>query len=153
MPKSTRRILVDTTYLLPAISFSVKGIPDDIILRLIKNDYLIYVSSISLFELVAVGSKYISKDVLSKKDVIDGIKAIKLSLDLTVIDYADDRVIRKALKLNRSLPDFIDRIIVATAMSYCDVLLTEDSKRIIPFLRPIHEKPIFPCLKYKEVQL
>jgi PIN domain nuclease of toxin-antitoxin system len=153
MSKSAKRILVDTTYLLPTISFSVKGIPDDVMLRLIKNDYSIYVSSISLFELAAVGSKYLSKGGLSEKDVRDGIKAIKLSPDLIIIDHADDKVIGKALKLNRSLPDFIDRIIVATAMSYCDVLLTEDSKRIIPFLRPIHTKPIFPCLQYKEIQL
>jgi rRNA-processing protein FCF1 len=67
MSKSAKRILVDTTYLLPTISFSVKGIPDDVMLRLIKNDYSIYVSSISLFELAAVGSKYLSKGGLSEK--------------------------------------------------------------------------------------
>lgn len=153
MSKSAKRILVDTTYLLPTISLSVKGIPDDIILRLIKNNYLIYVSTISLFELTAVGSKYLSKGDLSETDVIDGIKAIKLSSDLTIIDHADDRVIGRALKLTKSLPDFIDSIIVATAMTYCDVLLTEDSQRIIPFLRPARKKPLFPCLRYKEIEL
>lgn len=152
MSKSSKRILVDTTYLLPAIAFSVKGIPDDIILRLIKKNYLIYVSSISLFELAAVGSKYVSKGKLNEGDVIDGIKAIKFSPDITIVEYTDYEVIRKALKLNRSLPDFIDSIIVSTAMAYCDLLVTEDTQRIIPFLRPRHKKPVFPCIRYKEMQ-
>lgn len=58
-----------------------------------------------------MGSKYLSKGDLSETDVIDGIKAIKLSSDLTIIDHADDRVIGRALKLTKSLPDFIDSII------------------------------------------
>lgn len=153
MSKSTKCILIDTTYLLPMISFSVRGIPDDIILRLIRNNYLIYISSISLFELAAVGSKYVSRGDLSEKDVIDGVKAIKLSPDLTIVDHADDKVISKALRLNKSLPDFIDCIITATAITYCDLLLTEDSQRIIPFLRPLRKKPVFPCLRCKELQL
>ncbi len=71
MSELGKRILVDTTYLLPAMSFSVKGIPDDIILRLIAKNYSIFVSSISLFEMAAVGSKYVVKDDLGETDVID----------------------------------------------------------------------------------
>ena len=153
MSEPAKRILLDTTYLLPAMSFSVKGIPDDVVLRLIAKNYLIFVSSISLFEMEAVGSKYVLKGHLSGVDVIDGIKAIKLSPDLKIIDHNDERVIKKAIELNRTLPDFIDCIIVATAVMYCSALLTEDSRRIIPFLRPRRRRPIFPCLRYKELQL
>jgi len=64
MSKSSKRILIDTTYLLPAMSFSVKDIPNDVILRLIGHNYLIVISSISLFEMIAVGSKYVYKGKL-----------------------------------------------------------------------------------------
>lgn len=101
----------------------------------------------------AVGSKYVLKGDLGQTDVINGIRAIKLDPHLTIIDQADEKVIEKAIELNRNLPDFIDCVIVATAMMYCDVLLTEDSQRIIPFLRPRSKKPIFPCLRYKEMRL
>lgn len=153
MSKSYKRILIDTTYLLPTMSFSVKGIPDDIILRLIGHNYLIIISSISLFEMIAVGSKYVYKGKLSKADIMNGIATIKYSPDLTIVDYTDEKVMQKAIELNRFLPDFIDCIIVATAQIYSDILLTEDNQRIIPFLRPQHKKPIFPCMRCKELNL
>jgi predicted nucleic acid-binding protein len=79
MSESTKRILLDTTYLLPAISFSVKGIPDDIILRLMTQGHQIFISNISLFELQAVGSKYVLRGNLRKTDVIEGIRAVRHS--------------------------------------------------------------------------
>jgi len=106
MRELTKRILLDTTYLLPAMSFSVKGIPDDIILRLIAKNYLISVSSISLFEMEAVGSKYVSKDDLSATDVINGIKAIKLSPHLTIIDHSDGKGSRKSYRIKQEFARF-----------------------------------------------
>lgn len=55
------RILLDTTYLLSLIGISVNNIPHDLLLKFIDDGYEVYISSISLFELIAKGARYSSR--------------------------------------------------------------------------------------------
>jgi hypothetical protein len=52
--------LLDTTYLVPAIGISVKGLPKDALISLIRKGHQISISGISIFELSAKGAKHIS---------------------------------------------------------------------------------------------
>jgi hypothetical protein len=55
------KLLLDTTYLLPAIGVSVGGIPERAPLELHERGHVLSISEISLFELAAKGAKYISE--------------------------------------------------------------------------------------------
>jgi len=54
------KLLLDTTYLLPAIGISVKNLPKNASLTLLQGGHLISISQITLFELAAKGAKYVA---------------------------------------------------------------------------------------------
>jgi PIN domain nuclease of toxin-antitoxin system len=55
------KLLLDTTYFLPAIGVSIKEIQKDALLTLIAKKHQILMSQITLFELSAKGAKYIEE--------------------------------------------------------------------------------------------
>lgn len=121
------RLLVDTTYLLPAIGISVKGIPADGTIRLIQEGHEIHASEISIFELSAKGAKHIVAGTLSSARVARGIRAIVHDGTIRMIPIHDSTLLLTAFKLRNMLIDFIDCLILASAINYCDALITEDS--------------------------
>ena len=136
------RILLDTTYLLPLIGISINNIPNDLLLRLIDERHSVYISSISLFELIAKGAKYSSRRLIPIERILRGINAIIHSDKISKIDYVATEIIVAAIRLREMLEDFIDCIILSTALNCCDILLTED--------RDIHntmKNPLFNELK------
>ena len=58
------RLLLDTTYLLPALGISVKGLPRDVPIKLAKAGHQIYISDITVFELSAKAAKQIATGIL-----------------------------------------------------------------------------------------
>jgi len=120
------KLLVDTTYLLPAIGISVKGIPSDGAIRLIQEGHEIYASAVSIFELSAKGAKHIFERRLSGERVARGIRAIVHDGTITMIPIHDSALLLTAFKLRSMLSDFIDCLILASAMNQCDAVITED---------------------------
>jgi len=118
---------MDTTYLLPVIGISVKGIPRDALIRLIKWGNSIFISEISLFELSAKGAKHIAAGRLPAKRVSRGISAIVHDETIETIPIYETKVLLTAFKIRRLIPDFIDCLILSSAMNRCEVLITEDS--------------------------
>ena len=53
------KLLLDTTYLLPAIGISVKDLNEKAILNLADKGHELLISEASLFELSAKGAKYV----------------------------------------------------------------------------------------------
>ncbi|MEM1610817.1 MAG: PIN domain-containing protein [Sulfolobales archaeon] len=136
------RILLDTTYLLPLIGISINNIPDDLLLKLIDKGYNLYISSISLFELIAKGARYSSKGLIPAERILRGVNAIVHNDKILKVDYTASEIIVTAIRLREVVEDFIDCIILSTALNCCDMLLTED--------RDIHntmEDPLFKELK------
>ena len=122
------KILLDTTYLLPLIGISVEGIPDDMLLRLINRRYKIYINYIALFELSAKGAKYIAQGKLMPDRVLRGINALIHDERVKKIKSTDTDVLMTAFRLRTKIVDFIDCLILSTALHYCDILLTEDEE-------------------------
>lgn len=117
---------MDTTYLLPAIGVSIKGLPKDALIRLMQKGHQISVSNISVFELSAKGAKHVAAGTLSAERVTRGISAIVYDERITVVPMHDSSVLLMAFKLRRMLSDFIDCLILSSAINHCDAVVTED---------------------------
>ena len=120
------RLLLDTTYLLQAIGVSIKGIPADAPIRLIKKGHLISISDITIFELSAQGVKHITIGTLTAERVSRGIRAIVYDDRIERIPIHDSSVLITAFKLRMTLNDFTDCLILSSAINRNDILVTED---------------------------
>jgi predicted nucleic acid-binding protein len=117
---------LDTTYLLSAIGVSVKGLAGDAMMRLIEKGHEISISDITVFELSAIGAKHTVLGSLSAERVSRGIRAIVHDERIERIPVHDSSVLLTAFRLRRSLNDFIDCLILSSAINRCDLLSTED---------------------------
>ncbi len=120
------RLLLDTTYLLPAIGIGVKGIPRDAPLKLIESGHNISISEITIFELVAKGAKYITAGKLNPERVSGGVKAIVYDERIMRHPIYDSTILLTAFRLRRYLRDFIDCLILSSAINRSETLVTED---------------------------
>ena len=121
------RLLLDTTYLLPAIGISVKDLPKDASIKLIQKGYQISISDMSIFELSAKGAKHVTAGTLSAERVTKGIRAIVYDETIEMIPMYESTILLTAFKLRSMLSDFIDCLILSSAINRCDALITEDN--------------------------
>ena len=121
------KLLVDTTYLLPAIGISIKELPRDAPIKLVAKGHQISISDISIFELSAKGAKYIANGMLTPERVMMGIRAIVYDDAIDHISIHDSDILLTSFKLRSILDDFIDCLILSSAINQCDALITEDS--------------------------
>ncbi len=121
-------IVLDTTYLLPLIGISVNEIPDDVVLKLLNEGYGLRISKVTIFELIAKGAKYVRLGILSPMRVIRGVKAIVHNDRIEKIELDNADILYTSFKLRKHLEDYIDCIILSTAIHYADIMLTEDSE-------------------------
>lgn len=116
-------MIIDTTYLLPLARIAV----DKDLLGLISKGRLeirfseLSVSLISLLELQAK----VAKLMLPAEYAIKAIDAVTKAL--RVIPFHDHEIIRVSFELRREIPDYIDCVIAATAITLKEDLITEDS--------------------------
>jgi len=151
------RLLLDTTYLLPVIGISVKGLPRNAVIELIKRGHEILISEITLFELSAKGAKYVVLGTLTVERVLRGVRALLYDDRVSKIPAHDTAVLLTAFKLRKVLSDFIDCLILSSAINRADVLVTED-KNILGLLnvKEFQElvqglNPVFKVRRLKEV--
>lgn len=117
-------MIIDTTYLLPLVQIDV---PTDLLSAITKKRINIRlkelgISSISIFELQAKAAKLF----ISPETVNDAIKFIMKHF--RVINFYNSEIVRVSFELRKILPDYIDCVILATAIICKEDLLTEDSK-------------------------
>ena len=120
------KILLDTTYLLPAIGIAIKEHQKDLTLKLIQEGNKISICDISVFELSAKGAKHISAGKLPPARVTRGIRAIVYNEQIEMIPTYESQLLLTAFKLRKMLNDFIDCLILSAAINHCNILLTED---------------------------
>jgi len=70
------RVLLDTTYLLPLIGVEVESVSRDILAPLKKEGHTPLISEISVFELLAKGSKLAAKAVVPSERVSLAIQSL-----------------------------------------------------------------------------
>jgi PIN domain nuclease of toxin-antitoxin system len=117
-------LIIDTTYLLPLARIEI----DTDLLKAVAEKKIslslsqISVSLISLFELQA---KAASESVPSKY-VNEGIEAVVKAFK--VEPFHSERVVEISFNLMKTIRDYIDCVVTATAASLKEDLVTEDSK-------------------------
>ncbi len=122
------KVLLDTTYLLPAVGISVRGMPTDAAERLVERGDEVHICEISTFELVAKAAKHVAEGRLSPERVTRGINAIIYDDAVVKVSANESAVLFTAFALRRELGDFIDCLILSASMNRCDCLVTEDDE-------------------------
>jgi predicted nucleic acid-binding protein len=121
------RALLDTTYLLPAAGIAVEGVPPDAIRRVREAGYDIRVSDLSVFELLAKGAKLASQGKADPERVLLAIKSILSDSGIGKVGAYKESTMAAAVELRSHHADFVDCVILASAASECDAIVTEDS--------------------------
>ncbi|MFW9917633.1 MAG: PIN domain-containing protein [Candidatus Thorarchaeota archaeon] len=122
------KILVDTTYFLPAISVEIEKLSRTILqaLRADKNLDL-FGCSITLFELAAKGAKLVKAGQLTHEDISIGLDAIRYDERIELLHWEDNPIIMElATEIRHVHSDFIDCLVLATAVCYTNTLITWD---------------------------
>lgn len=150
------RLLLDTTYLIPFIGISIKDEHKDALIELRARGHKIAVSEISIFEISAKAAKYVANDEISSERVTRGIRAIIYDDSVEKIAIYETKIISTAFALKSLMVDFIDCIILSTAINNRDTLITEDNvirklnenKKYLEITSAIN--PNFKCQSYKD---
>lgn len=151
------KLLLDTTYFLPAIGILVKNLPKDAPIKLIQKGHQIFISDITIFELSAKAAKYTATGKIPAERAARGIRAIVYSETINTIQTHESTTLITAFKLRQTLNDFIDCLLLSSAINQCDALITEDNnihdikedkiyQEII-----LTKNPKFKILKLKEI--
>jgi len=116
-------LIIDTTYILPLAGI---GIEEDLLKAIIEGKVKsitlddLAVSLISVFELQAKSAKL----NIPIDRVLEAIRVITSSF--RIIPFYTKPIIEYSFKLRKILKDYIDCVIVATAISLREDLVTED---------------------------
>jgi len=116
-------LILDTTYLLPLLGIRIR---EDLFSAIVSGRVQlklkdIRLSSISLFEIQAKAAKL----RLPPGKVVKAINTLKKSFE--VISFTRRGVIEVAHELRSFINDYVDCVIIATAIDLGDPLVTEDS--------------------------
>ncbi|MDG6923008.1 MAG: PIN domain-containing protein [Nitrososphaerota archaeon] len=120
------RVVLDTTYFLPAVGISVKEISTEDVLSSLSKTSDPALCQITIFELCAKAAKYVAEGKLETRRAHRGIQAVIEDDSIKKLDPYESGTLSVAIQLREMLGDFIDCLILATAISQADVLLTED---------------------------
>jgi len=121
------KVLLDTTYLMPAIGVRVKDISPDALSMIRGGGHETAISEVTLLELSAKGAKLVASGALSTDRVTRGVIAAKRDEELEKIPYIDEDLLGTAISLRGRMSDYLDCLILSSAINRCDALLTEDS--------------------------
>jgi predicted nucleic acid-binding protein len=116
-------LILDTTYLLPLAQIAIDT---DLLAAVAKKRTDVKledmsVSLISVFELQAKGAKL----KIPAKSVVRAVDAVFSTF--RVVPFYEADIVEIAQKIRKSVPDYVDCIIAATAVSDKAELVTEDS--------------------------
>ena len=120
------KILLDSTYLFPAINVAFEKISLESIYELVSKGHEVFISEISFFELSAKGAKYVCSGQLQPGQVTRGIEVLMRDRSIKKIPVYENKIILNAIRIRNNHRDFIDCLILSTAINNCDVLVTED---------------------------
>ncbi len=127
------KVLLDTTYLLPAVGIDV-DLPEDLLEQLFLSNYSFIINELSLFELFGKASRLMAGNEQAKERFYTGMKSILSSkIDIKPVFTLDTVSVVRGV--HERLKDLPDCPIVATAIVHSDVMLTEakDIPKLVDF--------------------
>lgn len=120
------KVLLDTTYLLPAIGVAISGAPSEVLLLVRELGHRTLASSVSVLEVAAKGGKLVAGHRLARRRLVRGLRAILTDSELEVVAMNREDILVAAADLRSRHSDFLDCVLIATAAAESDVFLTED---------------------------
>lgn len=139
-------MILDTTYLLPLARIDV----DADLLRAVADGKVdlrlddVAVNDISIFELQAKAAKL----MVPTKFVIEAVKAVLTAF--RVESFHEPKIVEVAFRLRKLMQDYVDCVMVATAVVLKEDLATEDS-RILAKRESIKKEYGIRVFNYKEL--
>ncbi|MEA2074583.1 MAG: hypothetical protein U9O85_02440 [Euryarchaeota archaeon] len=127
------KVLLDTTYLLPAVGIDV-DLPEDLLEKLFSSNHSFVINELSLFELFGKASRLMFGKGQAQERFYTGMKSILSSkIDIKPVFTLDTLPV--VLEVHERIKDLPDCPIVATAVVYSDVILTEakDIPKLVEF--------------------
>lgn len=136
------KILLDSSFFFPFLKVKVEKVNQEDLLRLIRSQkHDLMRSELTIFEISAKGWKYIYENKISRIDLIDGINTIQDIDRIEVIPIHLSSIQLLAGFFRENHPDFIDCLILASAVVSADMLLTLDAN-LIPKIQGIWQDEI-----------
>ncbi|MCW4013718.1 MAG: PIN domain-containing protein [Candidatus Bathyarchaeota archaeon] len=138
------KTFLDTTYFIPSIGVILNGIPWDVAFRVNKKTET-QISNLSLFEISAKGAKLVQNGLTTKEKVLKGVTSLNLDDRFQKVDFTDPLIQDTAITLRGRIKDYLDCLILASAIHTSQLMLTEDkiikrvaeeSKEIIQGINP-----------------
>jgi PIN domain nuclease of toxin-antitoxin system len=120
------RVLLDTTYLLPVAGIHLQRVQKDTLKKAKSAGHQLFISEISLFELAAKGAKLAKNRLADRERLAQALQSLVLDESLGKVKVYDEEALSLAIDLRQHHSDFVDCLILASAISTCEVLLTED---------------------------
>lgn len=117
----------DSSYFFPLIKIEIKNSLKPLLEIYNKKNRFLY-STITLFELSAKGAKYINSEELLKSDVVNGINSLCNWKIFEKVEPWQGEIQRLAFDFRKQHADYIDSIILASAITHSDVLISEDER-------------------------
>ena len=120
-------IFLDSSFFFPFINVEVENCEKSDILNLLKNEkFQIVRSELTTFELSAKGVKLVNEGKIDITDLIKGINTVQFLSTVNVIPiyYSDIQIMASQFRSEHS--DFIDCLILSSAINYSDQLITFD---------------------------
>ncbi len=121
------RVFLDTTYFIPSIGIALTNLPWDIAFKVQRNSETM-ISDLTLFELYAKGAKYVRNGFIEKEQVLRGVTSLRLDERFHKIDYRDSMIQDTAISLRQNINDYLDCVLLASAIHSCELMLTEDKR-------------------------
>ncbi len=123
------KIFLDSTYFFPLIGVTETSIDQQFLPKLVKNNqFQVLYSSITLFEISAKGAKLIQSGEITEPDVVNGLNSLQYWREVFAVDPWSGEIQRLSFFFRRSHPDFIDCLILASAILESEKFVCEDEK-------------------------
>jgi len=121
------KIFLDSSFFFPFIKIGVKDVSQEDLLRLINNNsFEISRSELTMFEISAKGWKYVRDEIITQDDLIDGINTISDLENIHPISFCHSPVQILAGFFRLEHQDFMDCLILASAIINSDNFITCD---------------------------
>lgn len=104
----------------------MERVPPRALLDLMEKGHTIFICDITIFELSAKSGKYVAMGKIEEERTLRGVRSILYDDRVGKIRYYDTSILLTAFELRRSLDDFIDCLILSSAINQCEMLITED---------------------------
>jgi predicted nucleic-acid-binding protein len=120
-------IFLDSSFFFPFISIGLNDVSQSDILDLIQDEmFVINRSELTIFEISAKGWKYIYEGLINQEDLINGINSIMYIERIKPIPFYDSPIQILAGYFKKEHNDFMDCLILASAIINSELFITLD---------------------------